>query len=282
MNRMRNKITLIIFIVILSSVAVAEAVIEGEGVIGSTDIIDLSVSEELNEIVMPGFDVVTTEEIQENYILPIQSPTKIELNMTKAELFVGKTLKLKVTGTKTKVYWSSSNKKVAKVDQKGKVSAIKAGKAKIIAKVGKKKLTCTVIVRKPIKGDISWIMNKEFDKVEKRFPDKFRLFESDSNHDYYTNDYVLLDVDDHWGEIWEISLLTDAKKGIGKYTLFGVYPGMGYSKAVRLIKKHGFERNDYYSDYYLESDEEMFGSGPRYVYITIKNGCIDLISYIHE
>ena len=65
---------------------------------------------------------------------------KVKLNKTKATIYVGKTVTLKVKNTKKKVKWSTSNKKVATVTKKGKVKGKKAGKATITAKVGKKKI----------------------------------------------------------------------------------------------------------------------------------------------
>lgn len=64
-----------------------------------------------------------------------------------ATLAVGKTLTLKMKNTKKKVTWSSSKNSVATVSNKGKVKAIKAGKAKITAKVSGKKYTCKVTVK---------------------------------------------------------------------------------------------------------------------------------------
>ena len=72
----------------------------------------------------------------------------VKLNKKKVTLTVGKTVQLKVKGTKAKVKWSSSNKKIAAVSKKGKVKAKKAGKATITAKVGKKKYKCRVTVKK--------------------------------------------------------------------------------------------------------------------------------------
>lgn len=77
-----------------------------------------------------------------------EAKSKIKLNKTKATIYVGKSIKLKVKGTKKKVKWSSSNKKIAKVTQKGKVTGVKNGTAKITAKVGKKKYKCKVTVKK--------------------------------------------------------------------------------------------------------------------------------------
>ena len=73
--------------------------------------------------------------------------TKIKLNKKKVTLVVGKSVRLKVKGTKKKAKWKSSSKKVATVSSKGVVKAKKKGKAKITAKVGKKKLVCQVTVK---------------------------------------------------------------------------------------------------------------------------------------
>lgn len=60
----------------------------------------------------------------------------------------GKKQTLKVRGISGKVTWKSSNKKIATVSQKGKVTAKKAGKAKIIAKIKSKKFICKITVKK--------------------------------------------------------------------------------------------------------------------------------------
>lgn len=73
---------------------------------------------------------------------------RISLNKTKASVTAGSsvTLKAKVSGTSSKVSWSSSNSKVATV-KNGKVTGIKAGTAKITAKAGGKRAVCTVTVK---------------------------------------------------------------------------------------------------------------------------------------
>ena len=72
---------------------------------------------------------------------------KTQLNKT---IEIGKTvtLKLKNAPKGKKIKWTSSKKKVAVVNSKGRVQGKSAGKAKITAKVGKKKYTCTVTVKK--------------------------------------------------------------------------------------------------------------------------------------
>lgn len=73
--------------------------------------------------------------------------TKVKISQKSATVFVSKSVTLKITGTKTKPKWSSSNSKVAKVNSKGKVTGVKAGKATIKAKVGKKTYSCKVTVK---------------------------------------------------------------------------------------------------------------------------------------
>ena len=79
---------------------------------------------------------------------------KIKLNKTKITMKVGKktNLKAKVKPAKLKksLKWKSSNTKVATVS-KGKVSAIRIGKATITAYSGKKKAKCKITVKKSSK-----------------------------------------------------------------------------------------------------------------------------------
>ncbi len=85
-----------------------------------------------------------------SFVSPAQiaaKKTKLKLNKKKVTMYVGKTVLLKVKGTKKKVKWKSNRKKIAAVSKKGKVTAKKKGSAKITAKVGKKKLVCRVTVR---------------------------------------------------------------------------------------------------------------------------------------
>ena len=76
---------------------------------------------------------------------PVKAAT-VKLNTTEKTLIIGNTYKLKVRNTDKSVKWISGNPKVAEVSQTGLVTAKKAGKTTITAKVGKKKLTCKVTV----------------------------------------------------------------------------------------------------------------------------------------
>lgn len=60
------------------------------------------------------------------------------LNKDKATIYYGDTTTLKMLNTKSKTKWTSSNKKVATVSSKGKITAKGLGTATITAKIGKK------------------------------------------------------------------------------------------------------------------------------------------------
>ena len=64
-------------------------------------------------------------------------------------MIAGESITLKVTGTTKKPVWSSSNKKIAKVSNKGVVKALKAGEVTIKAKVAGKTLKCKILVFAP-------------------------------------------------------------------------------------------------------------------------------------
>ena len=69
--------------------------------------------------------------------------TSVRISSTKKTLYVGNKYTLKVKGTKKKVKWTTSNKKVATVTSKGKVTAKKAGKVTITVKTkSKEKRNC--------------------------------------------------------------------------------------------------------------------------------------------
>ena len=70
-----------------------------------------------------------------------------KISKTAISLNIGKKYTLKVTGTKQKITWSSSDKSVATVSSKGVVTAKKGGSAKIAAKVLGKSYVCTVTVK---------------------------------------------------------------------------------------------------------------------------------------
>lgn len=81
---------------------------------------------------------------------------KVQLSKKKVTLEVGKkvTLKLKNAPKKKKITWSSNKKKIASVSKKGVVTAKKAGKANITAKVSGKNYVCKVTVKKKTSDNI--------------------------------------------------------------------------------------------------------------------------------
>ena len=72
--------------------------------------------------------------------------SKIKLNKTSAFVVKGKSIQLRVKGTKAKVKWFSKSKKIAVVNCYGKVKGKSVGTVYIIAKVKGKKLKCFVRV----------------------------------------------------------------------------------------------------------------------------------------
>ncbi len=75
-----------------------------------------------------------------------------KLSRKKLTMTVGQKKTLKVKNTKKKVTWKSGKPKVVRVSRKGVLTAKKAGKAVVKAKVGKKTLKCTVTVKKKSGG----------------------------------------------------------------------------------------------------------------------------------
>ena len=85
-------------------------------------------------------------------VVSAQAASKVKLSKTKATLYNGQKLTLKVKGASKAVKWSTSDAKVAKVSKKGVVKAKSVGTATITATVGKKTLTCKVTVKPPLKA----------------------------------------------------------------------------------------------------------------------------------
>ncbi len=79
----------------------------------------------------------------------IQAKQTVKISKKKLSLTVGAKKKLKVINAK-KVQWKSKNPAVASVNKKGVVRAKKAGAAKIVATVRKKKYICKVTVKEKV------------------------------------------------------------------------------------------------------------------------------------
>jgi len=70
----------------------------------------------------------------------------VNINWTSVSIQKGKSVTLKLTGTKKQAVWSSGNKKIAAVNKNGKVTAKKAGSTKVTAKIGGRTYVCKVKV----------------------------------------------------------------------------------------------------------------------------------------
>ena len=80
-------------------------------------------------------------------VFPANAASKVKLNYSQKTIAVGQTVNLKMTGTSSKVKWSSTNNSVASVSSKGVVTAKKVGTAKIKATVKGKTYTCKMTVK---------------------------------------------------------------------------------------------------------------------------------------
>lgn len=76
--------------------------------------------------------------------VPVQA--KVKLNKAALTLREGESATLKITGTKKKVSWKSSNRNVATVNKKGKVTGVAPGSAVITAKIADMAKKCRVTV----------------------------------------------------------------------------------------------------------------------------------------
>lgn len=80
-------------------------------------------------------------------VTPTPTPTPVVIKLpSNIRVKPGKTYTLKTTAALSNVKYSSSNKKVAIVNKRGKIKAVRAGKAKITVRSGKSKATCIVTV----------------------------------------------------------------------------------------------------------------------------------------
>lgn len=102
-----------------------------------------------------GTATITAKVVQNNttYKLKVKVTVKnptIKLTASTKQLKVGKafTFKAKAYGINGTIKWSSSNKKVASITSKGKVTAKKAGTTVIKATVGGKSVSCKLTVKK--------------------------------------------------------------------------------------------------------------------------------------
>ena len=81
------------------------------------------------------------------FTICVDTEAKVRISRKKLTMEVSKTHTLKIKGVRGKIIWKSSKPGVAKVNKKGKVTALRKGRATITAKAGKKLYKCAVTVK---------------------------------------------------------------------------------------------------------------------------------------
>lgn len=134
----------------------------------------------------------------------VEAKAAPRLNYKKVTLVQGKKKRLKVRNLsrRRKVKWYSTKKSVATVNKKGVVKAKKKGKTYIVAKVGKKKYRCRVIVKKKVTKKKKKSNKKvKINKSTKRQLPSYKLaFMPEKNYAAGTSLDFFTTVIDHWAK----------------------------------------------------------------------------------
>lgn len=134
----------------------------------------------------------------------VEAKAAPRLNYKKVTLVQGKKKRLKVRNLsrRRKVKWYSTKKSVATVNRKGVVKAKKKGKAYIVAKVGKKKYRCKVIVKKKVSKKKKKSNKKvKINKSTKRQLPSYKLaFMPEKNYAAGTSLDFFTTIIDHWAK----------------------------------------------------------------------------------
>lgn len=134
----------------------------------------------------------------------VEAKAAPRLNYKKVTLVQGKKKRLKVRNLsrRRKVKWYSTKKSVATVNRKGVVKAKRKGKAYIVAKVGKKKYRCKVIVKKKItkKKKKSNKKVKINESTKRQLPSYKLAFMPEKNYAAGTSLDFFITVIDHWAK----------------------------------------------------------------------------------
>ena len=134
----------------------------------------------------------------------VEAKAAPRLNYKKVTLVQGKKKRLKVRNLRRrrKVKWYSTKKSVATVNKKGVVKAKRKGKAYIVAKVGKKKYRCKVIVKKKVSKKKKKSNKKvKINKSTKRQLPSYKLaFMPEKNYAAGTSLDFFTTVIDHWAK----------------------------------------------------------------------------------
>lgn len=214
------------------------------------------------------------------------SAATVKINKSKATIYVGSSITLKISNTSNKVSWSSSNKSVAIVKSTGsrtaKVTAKAPGKATITAKVNGKKFKCVVTTKYRLgtrqnpalatngvttttyNGKASYIVNrilvgKDAEDLFKTIsPEYWRFYNEYNSEDLVGNKLLALEYD--------VKVLN----GYDDYGFTGsdiINPYSLYNKecnaALEGVKSWMFEST---KDYLYRSDLELFEGGAATMY----------------
>lgn len=160
------------------------------------------------------------------------------LNKTSVILAVNESVTLKVENTNKKVTWSSSDKKIAIV-KNGKVTAKKAGSAKITAKIGKQKFSCKVTVGVLEKKILKKLSGKWDKDGEQGLPEE--------RYAIFTPNYIKWYYD---GQLSYKSKIMKVKKKSAKKYIFFMESSDGYKFRYEAHVKNGkFDYMTYYGDW---------------------------------
>jgi len=134
----------------------------------------------------------------------VEAKAAPRLNYKKITLVQGKKKRLKVRNLsrRRKVKWYSTKKSVATVNRKGIVKAKRKGKAYIVAKVGRKKYRCKVIVKKKVSKKKKKSNKKvKINKSTKRQLPSYKLaFMPEKNYAAGTSLDFFTTIIDHWAK----------------------------------------------------------------------------------
>lgn len=134
----------------------------------------------------------------------VEAKAAPRLNYKKVTLVQGKKKRLKVRNLsrRRKVKWYSTKKSVATVNKKGVVKAKKKGKTYIVAKVGKKKYRCKVIVKRKVTKKKKKSNKKvKIDESTKRQLPSYKLaFMPEKNYAARTSLDFFTTIIDHWAK----------------------------------------------------------------------------------
>lgn len=169
-------------------------------------------------------------------VLPL--PKKVKLNKTgTVTLIADGTLQLKGTvspkNAPTRLKWKSKNKKIASVSNTGLVTALKKGSTTITVTTDNGKKASVKIKVKSSLSELSGILTKKVSAINKKLGDKLK--KATWRDGVYENKLISVDVDAK-GRIVSIDVPEAAGK---KYKVFGIYPGMKKSTALKKLKDSG-------------------------------------------